>query len=125
MRILVVEDLHDSADSMAMLLDLWGYESAVVYDGERAVEAAETFRPHVVLLDIGLPGMNGCEVARRLRRLPGMDTTLLVAITGYGQEAEVQRCKEAGIDYHFVKPAVLDELQRLLAKVEERRQLAC
>ncbi len=120
MRILVVEDLRDSADSTAILLKHWGYQSGIVYDGARACEVAATFRPDVVLLDIGLPGMDGYEVARQLRRLPGMDTTFLVAITGYGQEADVQRCKEAGIDRHFLKPVNPDELKQLLVQAENR-----
>lgn len=85
---------------------------------------AATFRPDVVLLDIGLPRMNGYDVARQLRRLLGMDTTLLVAITGCGQEADVQRCKQAGIDRHFLKPVDPDELKQLLATAEKRRTAA-
>jgi CheY-like chemotaxis protein len=119
LRILVVEDLPDSADSMAILLQLWGYQSAVVYDGERALEVAAAFRPAVVFLDIGLPGIDGCEVARQLRRLPEMGTTLLFAITGYGREADVQRCKEAGIDRYFLKPVDPLELRQELREVEQ------
>jgi CheY-like chemotaxis protein len=118
---LVVEDLRDSADSMAILLKHWGYQSEIVYDGERACEVAATFHPEVVLLDIGLPGMDGCELAQRLRQLPETANRLLVAISGFGREADIQRCKEAGIDRHFLKPADPDELKQLLAKAEERR----
>lgn len=121
LRILVVEDLHDSAHSMAILLKLWGYQSAIAYDGEFACELALSFRPDVVLLDIGLPGMDGYEVARRLRQLPEMATALLVAITGYGRDADVQRGKEAGIDYYFLKPTDPDQLRQLLATAEKRR----
>jgi CheY-like chemotaxis protein len=86
--------------------------------------------PHdVVLLDIGLPRLDGYEVARRLRQLPGMAKALLVAITGYGHAADVQRCKEAGFDCHFLKPVDPGEIQKVLAKAEslgrEQRQLAC
>jgi two-component system CheB/CheR fusion protein len=116
LRILVVEDMHDSADSMALLLKLWGYQSAIAYDGERAVESATRFCPDVVLLDVGLPGMDGCELARRLRQLPEMAKVLLVAVSGYGREADVQRCKEAGIDRHFLKPVDPVELHELLAQ---------
>ena len=129
MRILVVEDLQDAANSMAILLKVWGYQSSVAYDGEFACELATTFRPDVVLLDIDLPGIDGCEVARRLRQLPEMAHTFLVAISGYGQQVDVERCKEAGIDRHFLKPVDPLELQQLLARAEElgegRRQLAC
>ena len=119
LRILVVEDLHDSADSLALLLRLWGYEAAVAYDGPSALAMASAHSPDVVLLDIGLPGMDGCEVARQLRRLPGMNRALLFAITGYGQEADVQRCKEAGIHRHFLKPVDPAELQQVLLCAEE------
>ena len=129
MRILVVEDLPDSANSMALLLDLWGYQSAIAYDGERACELAATAPADVVFLDIDLPGIDGYDVAHRLRRLPEMSTALLVAITGYGREADVQRCKEAGIDYHFLKPVDPAALQQLLAQAEhlgqERPRSAC
>ena len=121
LRILVVEDLRDSAHAMALLLELWGYQSAVAYDGERACEVATTFHPDVVFLDIGLPGIDGWQVARQLRRLPGMATALLVAITGYGHKNDVQRSKEAGIDRHFVKPVDPDQLQLILAKAENRQ----
>jgi CheY-like chemotaxis protein len=119
---LVVEDLQDAANSMAFLLKLWGYEPVIAYDGERALEAATTVRPDVVLLDIGLPRIDGYEVARRFRQLPGMDTALLLAITGYGQEADVQRCKEAGIDRHFLKPMDPAQLRQVLTKAQEQRK---
>jgi two-component system, chemotaxis family, CheB/CheR fusion protein len=129
LRILIVDDLHDSANSLATLIGLWGYKTVVSYDGMSALDAASANPPDVVLLDLGLPGMDGHELARQLRRLPGMDIALLVAISGYGQEADVQRCKEAGIDCHFLKPVDLGELQKVLAKAEElgreQRQLAC
>jgi CheY-like chemotaxis protein len=125
---LVVEDSHDSADSLGLLLELWDYQAVITYDGEGALQAALANSPDVVFLDIGLPGIDGCEVARQLRRLPGTANALLVAITGYGREADVQRCKEAGIDCYFLKPVDPAELKRLLAKAEkfghQRRQLA-
>ncbi|HEY7428684.1 MAG TPA: response regulator [Gemmataceae bacterium] len=119
LRILVVEDLHDSADSLALLLRLWGYESVVAYDGLSALDMASAHSPDVVLLDIGLPGMDGCEAARQLRQLPGMDKALLLAITGYGHKADIQRCKEAGIDSHFLKPVDPAELQQVLRRAEQ------
>jgi CheY-like chemotaxis protein len=126
LRILVVEDLHDSADSLGLLLSLWGYQAVITYEGAGALAADSATPPDVVFLDIGLPGMDGCEVARQLRRLPGTAHSLLVAVTGHGEAADVQRCKEAGIDYHFLKPVDPAELQRLLAKAENlgREQLA-
>jgi CheY-like chemotaxis protein len=119
LRILVVEDLHDSADSMGLLLELWGYQAVITYEGADALAAASATPPDVVFLDIGLPGMDGCEMVRRLRQMPRMATALLVAITGYGRMADVQRCKEAGIDCHFLKPVDPTELKQLLAKAEK------
>src|SRR5262245_20997515 len=94
LRILVVEDLRDSADSLGLLLGLWGSQAVITYDGANALAAVLATPPDVVFLDIGLPGMDGYEVARRLRQLPEMATALLVAITGYGRKTDVQRCKE-------------------------------
>ena len=129
LRVLIVDDQHDTANALATLIGLWGYETDVAYDGLSALDAASVKPPDVVLLDLGLPGMDGYEVARQLRRLPALDTALLVAISGHGQEADVQRCKEVGIDSHFLKPMDPDELQKVLAKAEilgrEQRQLAC
>src|SRR5262249_41060537 len=119
LRILVVEDVHDSADSLGLLFELWGYQAVITYHGADALAAASSTLPDVVFLDIGLPGMDGYEVARRLRQLPGMTTALLVAITGYGRKTDVQRCKEAGIDCHFLKPADPAELKELLTKAEK------
>jgi two-component system CheB/CheR fusion protein len=85
---------------------------------------AMTLRPDVVFLDIGLPDMDGCEVARRLRRMPELTETLLVAITGYGRVADIQRCQESGIDLHFLKPVDPNQFRQLLMQAEER-QLAC
>jgi CheY-like chemotaxis protein len=114
LRILIVEDLHDSADSMAILLRLWGHEVAIAYDGPHALRAAALKPPEVVLLDIGLPGMDGLQVARQLRLLPGMGQALLIAVTGYGWPDVVERCKEAGIDRYFLKPVEPELLRSVL-----------
>src|SRR6478609_6332281 len=95
-RVLVVEDNVDAAETLADLLRLWGYEVETVHDGEAAVSAAPRFRPRVVLLDIGLPRMNGYEVARWLRGRPELRDLLIVAVTGYGQESDRARGREAG-----------------------------
>jgi len=115
--VLVVEDNVDAAETLAELLRLWGYEAEIVHDGQAAVAAAMRFRPRVVLLDIGLPRMNGYEVARWLRRRPDLGDLLIVAVTGYGQESDRARGREAGFDHHLVKPVDLDLLRRLLAEL--------
>jgi two-component system CheB/CheR fusion protein len=116
LRVLVVEDDPDSAQTLALLLKLWGYEVAVAYDGPDALDAALTFQPDVVFLDLALPRMDGYEVARQIRRLPVVARVLLIAITGCGHEADVRRCKEAGIDCHFLKPVEPAVLRESLAK---------
>jgi PAS domain S-box-containing protein len=117
-RILVVDDNVDGAVSLARLLELLhGHEVQVAHDGPSALEVADRFRPEVVLLDIGLPGMDGHEVARRLRARPEFGRTPLVALTGWGQESDRRRSREAGFDHHLVKPVDLDALSGLLAEV--------
>jgi two-component system CheB/CheR fusion protein len=93
---------------------MWGHEAIVVHDGPHALDIASADPPDVVFLDIALPRMDGYQVARRLRRLPGMDRALVVAISGFGHEADVLRCKEVGIDCHFLKPVEPDVLRELL-----------
>jgi two-component system CheB/CheR fusion protein len=115
-RILVVDDNRDAADSLAVFLSADGHEARTAYDGPEALEAARAYRPEAVLLDIGMPGMDGYEVARRLRQEPGLERALLVALTGYGQESDRRRSREAGIDYHLVKPVEPEELRALLAR---------
>jgi signal transduction histidine kinase len=115
-RILVVDDNVDSADSLAMLLKLTGHEVQVAHDGLEAVAGAATFQPHVVLLDIGLPRLNGYEAARRIREQQRDADLTLVALTGWGQDEDRRRSKEAGFDAHLVKPVDFAILSRLLAE---------
>jgi signal transduction histidine kinase/CheY-like chemotaxis protein len=114
-RVLVVDDNHDSADTLAALLRMAGHAVQVAYDGRAALEAARTTLPEAVLLDIGLPGMDGHEVARRLREQTGTRPILLVAISGYGQEEDRVRSLEAGFDHHLVKPVDPEAVRALLA----------
>ena len=114
-RILVVDDNKDSADSLAMLLRLKGNEIRTAQDGLEAVRVAETFHPELVLLDIGLPKLNGYDVARRIRQQPWSQNVILVALTGWGQDEDRRRSKEAGFNFHIVKPVELSALESLLA----------
>ena len=115
-RVLVVDDNRDSADSMAILLRAMGHEVEKAYDGPAALELAARQRPEVVLLDIGLPGMDGYEVARALRSAPGGADLTLIAVTGYGQEEDRVRSLEAGFDRHLVKPVEPKELEEEMGK---------
>ena len=115
LRVLVVDDVAASVESLTMLLNLQGHEVRSVLDGISALEVAQSFLPDAVILDIGLPGMNGYEVAKHLRSDKRFTNTLLIALTGYGQEEDHRRTAEAGIDEHFVKPADLDRLFRVIA----------
>lgn len=111
-RVLIVDDNRDSADSLGTLLELGGHRVEVAYDGEAGLEAAERFAPEVVLLDIGLPRLDGYEVARRLRA--ERDGLLIVAVTGYGQESARRKSAEAGFDHHLLKPVDLAALRELI-----------
>lgn len=113
-RILVVDDSVDSADSLALLLRMLGHTTMAAHDGEAALQAMTAFHPEIVLLDIGLPRLNGYEVARRLREMPGGKSLLLIALTGYGQDEDRRRSVEAGFDYHLTKPLDLTSFQVIL-----------
>lgn len=118
-RILVVDDNVDAAKMLAMLLEMWGHQVWVAHDGPAAIEVAMSYRPAVVLLDIGLPRMDGYELARRLRQQVGLSEAMLVALTGYGHEEARRRSQEAGFDHHLVKPIGSGELRRLLTAMME------
>ncbi|SAK44956.1 PAS/PAC sensor hybrid histidine kinase [Caballeronia hypogeia] len=120
LRILVVDDNRDAADSLAMLCESEGHVARVAYSSSEALEAAQPLQPDVALLDIGLPDIDGYELARRLRR-KGDTTPLLIAITGYGQAEDRLRAQSAGFDYHFVKPVNVDSLLKLLASLTVTR----
>jgi CheY-like chemotaxis protein len=115
-RILVVDDNRDAATSLAELLKIHGHQTGIAHDGLEAVLTAERFRPDVVLLDIGLPKLNGFEAARMIRRQPWGKDMMLVALTGWGQEEDRQMSNEAGFDAHLVKPADPVALTELLGR---------
>lgn len=113
-RILVADDNQDAADSLAMILEMGGHDVRVVHDGRAALSVAQTFRPDAVLLDIGMPQLNGYEVARALRQESWGAEITLIALTGLGQESDRQRAAEAGFDRHLTKPIDPDVLEALL-----------
>jgi PAS domain S-box-containing protein len=119
-RVLVVDDNLDAAESMATWLQLAGHDVQTAYGGPAALEAAVAFRPTIVLLDIGLPEMDGHEVARLLRQTPGLDNAWLIALTGYGRKEDYRLSEEAGFDHHLVKPADPQKLRTLLASLSNQ-----
>jgi CheY-like chemotaxis protein len=125
-RVLIVDDNRDGAESLATLLSMSGHQTRMVHDGLEALEAAERFRPDLVLLDIGIPKLNGYDACRRIRNEPWGKEMVVVAVTGYGQEADIRNSREAGFDHHFVKPVDYRSLARVLAALpskEARGQL--
>jgi CheY-like chemotaxis protein len=117
---LIIEDNRDAADSLREVLELDHHAAAVAYSGAEGLEKARTFRPDVVLCDIGLPKMDGYEVARAMRADPALATTTLVALTGYAAAEDVARSQEAGFDDHLAKPPSIEAIERVLAKAERR-----
>jgi len=115
-RILIVDDNEDAAESIARFLELEGHEVKTVGDGPQAIACVPVFAPQIVVLDIGLPGLSGYEVAKRMRQMPATQNVLLIALTGYGQKEDMQRAMEAGFDRHFVKPTDPQKLVELIAQ---------
>jgi PAS domain S-box-containing protein len=124
LRLLVVDDNTDAALTLGMLLEAGGHEVFVEHDSKRALERSQAERPDACLLDIGLPEMDGNELARRLREQPETAHSALIAVTGYGQEQDRQRAFEAGFSYHLVKPVDMDKLAEVLAEIASRAQAA-
>ncbi len=117
-RVLVVDDCLDTDTTLQWLLREWGHEACVATDGETALKMADIFHPDAVLLDIGLPGMDGYEVAKCLRQLDPQKP-IIIALSGYCSDVDVHRALEVGCNYHLCKPAELDELKRLLESCEQ------
>ena len=120
-RVLVVDDNVDACEGTAMLVDFEGYHVETAFDGPVAIEKAQRFRPHVVLLDIAMPRMNGYEVARRLRENPATRDALLIALTGLGAADDIARAWQAGFDDYRLKPVDIDELLALVASRLDQR----
>src|SRR5262245_58717126 len=104
LRVLVVDDCQDTRHTISLLLQLWGHDVRDARDGPAALTAAHAFRPHVVLLDIALPHLDGYRVARQLRQALGLGAALLIAVTGYGSDQDCARARESGFDHHLLKP---------------------
>lgn len=120
-RILIVDDNRDAANTLAMLLDLSGHVVHTVYDPEVALAEFSGVAPDIMFLDVGMPKLNGLELATRIRALPGGDAVVLIALTGWGQAEDRRRTREAGIDHHLVKPADPDEIERICREAVRRR----
>jgi CheY-like chemotaxis protein len=120
-QILIVDDNQDAADSLAMLLEYLGRTVRVANSGQAALDMLQDFRPEVILMDIGMPGMDGLEAARRIRKLPSLADATLIALSGWGQEEDKRRASESGFDHHLTKPVDLRMLEALLADADKRR----
>jgi two-component system CheB/CheR fusion protein len=113
-RVLIVEDDNDSANILACLLQAHDYAAEAVVEGTQAISRLLAFVPHIVLLDIAMPRINGYELAKKIRQQPGFESIPIIAISGYGDNAHKQRSIEAGINYHLLKPVAFDTLKELL-----------
>jgi CheY-like chemotaxis protein len=120
-RILLVDDNRDAANSLGTLLKFLGADVKIAYDGQSALESLRICRPSVILLDIGMPGLDGYEVARRIRQDAEFSHLVLIALTGWGQEQDRRRTRDAGFDHHLVKPVELGALHGLLASLENQQ----
>ena len=114
----MVDDSPDAADTCATVLEVSGHEVQTAYSGRRALELARTFRPHALLLDIGLPDVNGYELARTIRAAPWAEGMVLIAVTGWGQDEDRRRALEAGFDHHLTKPIAAATLESLLQSLD-------
>ncbi|WP_332853693.1 hybrid sensor histidine kinase/response regulator [Duganella sp. S19_KUP01_CR8] len=123
LQVLVVDDNQDAADSLAALLEIDGFDAHAVYDGASAIAASAEHPPDLIILDLGMPGMDGYETARAIRQRPGADNILMIALTGWGQGDARRRSGEAGFDHHLVKPVELDQIVRLAGARQNREQV--
>jgi two-component system OmpR family response regulator len=124
LQVLVVDDNRDAADSLALLLKLWGYQVRVAYNGAAGLAAAIAHLPDCLVLDIQMPQLDGYTLAKRVRQQPGLEKVKLIALSAFGDEEHVRRTKEAGFDFQLVKPADLSDLERILKMLNEVLKLA-
>lgn len=118
-RILVVDDNRDSAESLSMMLELLGNEVSTAHNGLEAIDAAEHFRPEVILMDVGMPRLNGLDATRRIREQPWGKEMFVIALTGWGQDSDKKRSQEAGCNGHLVKPVGMPDLQKMLNELKK------
>jgi CheY-like chemotaxis protein len=124
LRVLVVDDNRDAADSLCVLLRVWGYDCRTAYDGAAGLEAARAYLPDCLVLDIAMPRLDGYSLARQVRQEPGLESAKLVALSAYSDERHTRRAREAGFDFCLVKPPDLSELERILKMLDETVRLA-
>ncbi len=122
LRVLVVDDNVASAKTTGWMLEMIGHTPTLAHDGIEALQTAQAILPDAVILDIGLPGMNGYDICRELRKTEAFKTTMLIAQTGWGQEKDRQLAREAGFNHHLIKPVKLEDLNELLATVKSRTE---
>lgn len=121
-RILVVDDLNDAAASLALVCELYGADARVARDGLEALTVGASFLPDVVLMDISMPNMNGYEAARRVRAEPWGKTAVLIALTGWGRQGDIEAAREAGFDGHLLKPVGAEALIDLISRLREKQR---
>jgi CheY-like chemotaxis protein len=117
LRVLVVDDNEDTAELLKVILGMAGHEARIAYDGEAALEQVRTFAPHAAILDIGLPRMNGYDLARKLREVPGLQQLHLIATTGFSDDEDKRRAERAGFDRFLVKPVDAEEIGLMLSEL--------
>lgn len=122
LKILVVDDKTDNAEMLSLLFRLDGHDARAVYSGPETIGVVESFPPDIVFLDLGLPVMDGYQTVQRLKEMPALKHTMLVALTGHGFHEDIERTRQAGFDHHVVKPAELAELRDLLRQAIERKE---
>jgi CheY-like chemotaxis protein len=122
LRILIADDNQDAAYTLSTLLSVLGHHAAFAHDGKEALEMATSKDFDLIILDLGMPGLNGYEVATEIRKLPHLQKTMLAALTGWGSESDRQRTKEAGFDAHLIKPAAPTEIEKLLSAAHNAKQ---
>lgn len=118
-KILVVDDNKDVTQSMGLVMEALGHKVEIANDGRNALQIAHSFHPDLVLLDIGLTGMNGYDICIAMKKIPGLEKTIFIAQTGWGQNEHFQRSKEAGFNYHLVKPVNMEVLEHILMDIQK------